>query len=321
MSRRAAQSTPSAPAFDPLRVDLADLIRLQARAAKLPLRRSFRARAALAGQYQSRFRGRGVDYLESRHYLPGDDIRNMDWRVTARTGKAHTKVFQEERERPVVLVIDRNPSMFFATQGALKAVVAARLAALIAWSAVRGGDRIGGFVYGGSGHHELKPGGGRRGAMRLLRQLAQWLDPSTQAAAAATIEPLSDALERLRHVARPGTLVVLISDFYAQHEALERPLSRLRQHNDVIAWQVLDPIEASGLPQGVYPVSDGEHNRLLRLQSAQDLDLHQQQLASAYNTAPEILRRHGCACLRLLTSDDPVTMMSRSLHQLNGQTR
>ncbi len=116
-------------------------MRLSARNIKLDSR--LYAIAETAGNRQSRFRGRGIDFQESRNYQPGDDIRTMDWRVTARTGRPHTKVFQEERERPIIIVIDCNPSMFFGTRVAFKAVIAARLAALIAWAAIRNGDRIG----------------------------------------------------------------------------------------------------------------------------------------------------------------------------------
>jgi uncharacterized protein (DUF58 family) len=149
--------------------------RLQARELRLDSRRP--ARSAITGGHASRFRGRGMDYLESRAYQPGDDIRSMDWRVTARTNHAHVKLYQEERERPVVVMIDLGPGMFFATQGVFKSVVAARAAALIGWAAIQNGDRIGAFLFNG-GHHELRPLGGQRGVMRLIRQLVTATDPA-----------------------------------------------------------------------------------------------------------------------------------------------
>jgi len=125
LTGRYSQSTQSG---DGIHVSKAELIALEGRCRRRHLPAMRPARSALAGPHESRFRGRGVDYLESRIYMPGDDIRNMDWRVTARTGKAHTKVFQEERERPVIVVVDRNPGMFFATRGQLKTVMAAKIA-------------------------------------------------------------------------------------------------------------------------------------------------------------------------------------------------
>ena len=147
---------------DGIHLTAGDLIALRPRCQSLRLPMRQPAASALAGAYRSRFRGRGVDFLESRNYQPGDDIRNMDWRVTARTGRAHTKVFQEERERPVLVAVDAGPSLFFGTRKRLKSVAAAELAAVISWAAVRRGDRIGGFLFAPGSHRELRPAGGRR---------------------------------------------------------------------------------------------------------------------------------------------------------------
>ncbi|HMB58413.1 MAG TPA: DUF58 domain-containing protein, partial [Xanthomonadales bacterium] len=162
---------------DGIHLTATELIALRPRchALRLPMRQP--AASALAGAYRSRFRGRGVDFVESRNYQPGDDIRNMDWRVTARTGRAHTKVFQEERERPVLIVLDASPSLYFGTRERLKSVAAGQLAASVAWSAVRRGDRIGGFLFAPGKHRELRPAGGRRGPMRVIQSVVDWLQP------------------------------------------------------------------------------------------------------------------------------------------------
>ena len=238
---------------DGIHLSASELIALKPRcnALSLPMHRP--TVSALAGAYRSRFRGRGVDFVESRNYLPGDDIRNMDWRVTARTGKPHTKIFQEERERPVLIVVDASPSLYFGTRTRLKSVAAGQLAAAIAWAAVRRGDRIGAFLFAPDGHRELRPAGGRRGAMRVIQGLVDWLDPET---AHQGHEPLSASLERVRHAVRPGSLVLIISDFFNLDEQCHRHLSRLRQHNDVIGCQVVDPAEEF-LPAGRFPISDG----------------------------------------------------------------
>jgi uncharacterized protein (DUF58 family) len=194
------------PAADPnVQVSTADLIGLRRRAEGLRLTAREPTRSVLAGGHRSPFRGRGMDYQESRHYQPGDDIRNMDWRITARAGRPHVKVYEEERERPVIVLVDLSPSMFFGTRGAFKSVAAARVAALVGWAAIARGDRIGALLFGSSlpvpasrnaspspgtsslaapafrdaspslgvgGHHELQPAGGRRAVMRLIRNLA-----------------------------------------------------------------------------------------------------------------------------------------------------
>ncbi|MFZ3324264.1 MAG: DUF58 domain-containing protein, partial [Usitatibacter sp.] len=140
LRRRIRRSPPATGAAPLARDDLLnpatwactkDLVELQRHAGEIDLAHARSARARLAGDYLSRFRGRGMDYQESRNYQPGDDVRSMDWRVTARTGKPHVKLYREERERPVVLFLDLNPGMFFASRGMLKSVAAARAATLI----------------------------------------------------------------------------------------------------------------------------------------------------------------------------------------------
>ncbi|MGF1528710.1 MAG: DUF58 domain-containing protein, partial [Candidatus Competibacterales bacterium] len=155
-------------------VGVDDLIELRQQAAAAALPRRQMAHSPRAGTVGSRFRGRGMDFQESRVYQPGDDIRTMDWRVTARTGRPHTKLYTEERERPVFCLVDFSPSMFFGSRRMFKSVAAAKLAALIAWATVAGGDRVGGFLFGGGEHLEFPPRGGRRGVLPLLQGLA-WL--------------------------------------------------------------------------------------------------------------------------------------------------
>src|SRR5210317_2233554 len=245
---------------DGIHLSAPELIALKPRCNALSLPMNRPAASSLAGAYRSRFRGRGVDFVESRNYQPGDDIRNMDWRVTARTGRAHTKIFQEERERPVLVVLDASPSLYFGTRKCLKSVAAGQMAAAIAWAAIKRGDRIGGFLFAPDGHRELRPAGGRRGAMRMIQSLVEWLDPASVPQAEA--QPLSTALERVRHAVRPGSLIVVLSDFFTLDEDCNRHLSRLRQHNDVIGCQVLDAAEYE-LPQGRYPITDGENSVIL----------------------------------------------------------
>lgn len=271
--------------------------------------------SALAGAYRSRFRGRGMDFVESRHYLPGDDIRNMDWRVTARTGKAHTKIFQEERERPVLIVIDASSSLYFGTRKRLKSVAAGYLAAAIAWAAVRRGDRIGAFLFAPGKHRELRPAGGRRGAMRVIQGLVEWLNPDSMTTGQ---EPLSVALERVRHAVRPGSLVLVISDFFNLDEHCHRHLSRLRQHNDVIGCQVMDPAEQF-LPAGRFPISDGEHGAMLDTHQTKSRQQFEQMSAAHGEIPRRMFQRHKCGWLVLNTTDDPVDVLGRELQILVGR--
>ena len=301
---------------DGIHLTAAELIALRPRcqALRLPMRQA--AASALAGAYRSRFRGRGVDFLESRNYQPGDDIRNMDWRVTARTGKPHTKVFQEERERPVLVVLDASPSLYFGTRRRLKSVVAGQLAATIAWAAIRRGDRVGGFLFAPGRHREIRPAGGRRGAMRVIQGLVDWLEPQQESN--PVNEPLSTALERVRHAVRPGSLVIVISDFFGMDESCNRHLSRLRQHNDVIGCQVLDAAEYR-LPDGRYPISDGKQATVLDMGRNESRSRYDAMVLKHLDEPRRTFQKHQCGWLVLHTDDDPVDVLGRELRLLVGR--
>ncbi len=304
---------------DGIHLQAEELIALRPRchALRLPMRQP--AASAMAGAYRSRFRGRGMDFVESRNYMPGDDIRNMDWRVTARTGKPHTKIFQEERERPVLIVLDVNPSLFFGTRRMLKSVAAGQMAAAIAWSAVRRGDRIGGFLFAPGAHRELRPAGGRRGAMRMIQGLIDWLNPTAQnARPVVQTEPLSAALERVRHAVRPGSLVIIISDFFSLDEACNRHLSRLRQHNDVIGCQVLDVSEHE-LPRGRYPITDGLDSSVLDTSTGSARQRFETMSSAHLNEPRRLFQKHQCGWIVLHTDDDPVDVLGRELRILVGR--
>ncbi|MGH8041429.1 MAG: DUF58 domain-containing protein [Rudaea sp.] len=247
----------SAGVADGVHVALPELIALRLRA-----RRFVRPAARVAGSHSatraSRFRGRGVDYAESRIYQPGDDIRQMDWRVTARSGKPHTKLFQEEREQSVLLLVDHNPSMRFGTHVRFKSVQAARTAALIAWAAVLGGDRVGVLGFGGGIAAEVKPGGGARGALRVLRALADW-----DAAAGTAHESLAQALQRVHRLARPGSRVIVLSDGFSADADAAGPLALLADHCDVVAIVLSDTLELAAPPPGRYALRAENHRVLL----------------------------------------------------------
>jgi uncharacterized protein (DUF58 family) len=311
-----------------IRIDADDLIALRARATRLRPLRGRVARSALSGSHRSRFRGRGMDYRESRHYQAGDDIRNMDWRITARAGDPHVKVFDEERERPIVVLVDLGPTMQFASRGAFKAVVAARLAALIGWSAVGRGDRIGALIFNG-GHRELVPTGGRRGQMQLIRALAHSgavgardgvpaggampADGRRGTTAATTDEPapgLRPALARLRRVARPGSRVFLISDFYGLDEGAAGHLAQLVRHNDLSALQILDPLEIEPPPPGRYRISDGRRSGLLRIGGGAAREFMAARLAAHQARIRTLIEGAGVGLVQCRTIDDPAACLA-----------
>lgn len=294
-----------------------ELIKLRFAARGISLAPQSPASAATSGAYRSRFRGRGVDYSESRRYQHGDDIRNMDWRVTARTGKAHTKLFQEERERPVIILLDCGSSMFFGTQQSLKSILAARLAATVGWAAVQRGDRIGAFGFSTDRHQELRPVGGRRGALTLIRHMTDWFEPPENANALPVHNPVmsgeafTHALKRLRYVVRPGSLIVMISDFYNINHETRRHLSRLRSHNDLVACQVYDPVEMQPPPAGVYPISNGENTGMLNTRGQHAQQRYQDYINDHFDQLQQLTRQLGIPLQPASTTDDPVRVIKR----------
>ncbi len=233
------------------------------------------------GAYRARSHGRGIEFDETREYHRGDDYRSLDWRVTARTGRMHTKLFHEEREHTLYLVVDAGPSMQFGSQIRYKWVQAARAAALMAWLAMNNGDRVAALVFGdGPRPHYCPPGAGETGVMRLLRLLAGLrLEPGEHEAG------LEEALHLLRRRTRPGSLILLISDFAGLDDPIRRHIAHLARHAEIAAIQVYDPLEADLPPPGLYPVSDGNEQALLdsadptsRLAYAREFQTRQERL-------------------------------------------
>ena len=213
----------------PTSVSLGELIALKPAGEMIKLSTP-RIRAVAAGGHLSPFKGRGVEFDESRPYQEGDDLRTIDWRVTARTGKPHTKVFREERNRPVILWLDLRASMMFATRGAFKSVVAARSAALIAWSAIANGDQLGGLVFSESGHEELRPRLGHRAALRLLQLIAA--DPAWRGADDAADVVQTTFLKAFENLHRYDPQYKFFSWIYriAVNESINHNKRRYRMH-------------------------------------------------------------------------------------------
>ena len=283
------------------RPELDALLRLRAHAHLFDLRAGRRAPDPLSGARPSRYRARGMEYAESRAYLPGDEIRNMDWRVTARTGRPHTKLFQEERERPVMLAVDFGPSMFFGTRLAFKSVVAAHAAALVAWVALRHGDHVGAVITAPDREVEIRAAGGRRGVLRVLRALHAHSE-LPEAPGRGGAGRLVELLTRARRVSRSGSLVVVLSDFYGLDEHAEAALALLRSRCDLVGGQVVDPLERSAPPPGRYAVSDGQSTAVLDSTSRTFREAHRQRFDARAERVREAFSRLG-APLRTLSTD------------------
>lgn len=280
-------------------VHLKTLVDLAQKAAVLNLRPE-QIRSGQSGGYLSRFKGRGMEFEESRLYQPGDDIRSMDWKVTARTGKAHTKVFREERERPVFISVDYRSTMAFATRGVFKSVQAARLAALLAWAANQHGDRIGGQIFSDKACLELKPQNGKHAVLRLFNALVRPL------ANGESDMTLAQALARLAQHARPGSRVYIISDFRGMDDKAETHLSKLARHCEVVLIHVYDQLESHLPAKGRYRFTDQVRDVVIDSGDKQRILGYQQRFQQRKQALQRLCQRPGLTLLDCSTGEDPL---------------
>ncbi|WP_133407527.1 DUF58 domain-containing protein [Parashewanella tropica] len=234
-----------------------------------------RARAALAGHRSSNIKGRGMEFAEVRHYQQGDDVRSIDWRVTARTGKPHTKLFVEERERPILLFVDFSHSQFFGSQLLLQSVQTAHIAATLGWQAIQHGDRLGALVATETEHVELKPKSRRHGILQLISTLNELHQHQLDNIDDEDYQPdhVFNACMRLKRLAKPGSLVWIVSDGQNFTPECVAPLTELKRHCEVKAFLVTDPLRTGELPlpkQFSLPIKQGKHKTVLTRHSYQE---------------------------------------------------
>ena len=277
------------------------LIKLAKPAASLKLFQS-RIRAPQSGGYVSRTKGRGMEFDEVRLYQPGDDIRSIDWRVTARTGKTHTKLFREERERPIFISVDYRASMQFATRGVFKSVQAAKLAGLLAWIAERHGDRIGGQIFTDTSCRELKPQNGKQAVLHFFNALIK------KEAKQAPIN-LEQVMGRLSHHVKPGSLVYIISDFRGMNPTIENYLAKLARHCDVIMILVYDPLESHLPAKGRYRFTDNTADVVVDTGDKQRVLNYQQKFQQHCADLQTLTNKLNIRLLRCASNEDPVQVL------------
>lgn len=248
--------------------DLPSLLRLRFIARGLKLFANNPTRSLLTGSERTRFRGRGVDFEEVRLYQPGDDIRSIDWRVTARTQVPHTKVFREERERPVFMVADQRSSMFFGSQQCFKSVLGAYIAAVLAWAALQNSDRVGGLVVGDYAQRDVRPRRSKHAVLELLHQLQEFNRQLVAPVAARTPISLLQMLTDTRRLVKPGCAIFIISDFHDFNTACEQQLFELARHTDVTLIHLFDPLEQQLASSTSLTISNGERRCVLPAQDA-----------------------------------------------------
>ncbi|NSZ66942.1 DUF58 domain-containing protein (plasmid) [Agrobacterium tumefaciens] len=242
------------------------LVALEGRARDLSFVQRSRSHQQLAGRMQSSMRGRGLTFEELRDYLPGDDIRSIDWRVTARTSKPAVRVYSEEKERPALIVVDQRINMFFGSRRAMKSVTAAEAAILCAWRILGSGDRVGGFVFNDSDSDDVRPHRSREAVTSLASKIAnQNAKLNAGFDAKPSPEALDAVLQRVAGIAHHDHLIVVISDFDGHSAQTRDTLLRLSSRNDVICILIYDPFLLDLPTSGDIVVSGGTLQAELQL--------------------------------------------------------
>ncbi|AYC33488.1 DUF58 domain-containing protein [Pseudomonas cavernae] len=306
------QILPSQPG---VRVNLAELIEMRHRVREVQLFSTPSRRSPLIGLHHSKLRGRGVDFDQVRVYQAGDDVRTIDWRVTARTQEPHTKLFHEERERPIYIMVEQSQRLFFGSGQVFKSVLAAQAAALIGWAALGHNDRIGGLVFGDVEQHEVKPRRSKQSLLQLLNRLAR-TNQALHSELQANREAFSLALRRAREVLRPGSLVIVLCDERALTDSTEQQLTLLAQRTDLLLLPLSDPLDHALPAAGLLSFSE----RGAEL----ELDTHNSELRQAYRSLGEarearwqrLAQKLGVPLLALSTQ---VEMVEQLRDYLNAQ--
>ncbi|QQD17387.1 DUF58 domain-containing protein [Spongiibacter nanhainus] len=283
--------------------------RFAARRLRLQQRRHY---SRQSGQHPAPFKGRGLAFNHVREYQGGDEIRHIDWRVTARTTQAHTKIFEEEKERPIVLCLDQSQSMFFGSRHCFKSVLACHCAALLAWSALDSSDRVGGLIFDNDNHREIRPRRNQRAVLHFLHSAAEFNQRLNAKRQEPPQLPFATALEELRRITRPGSSVFVLSDFQRYDDNAERQLHLLARHNDVIAAVISDPLERELPGKGQYPISDGEHRLSLSV-TPKLQQRYRQQAQQRIDALQHSLRRGGIHYLALSTNQALTETLDREL--------
>ncbi|TYL79776.1 DUF58 domain-containing protein [Bradyrhizobium cytisi] len=240
-------------------VSLDDLIALEYRGRKVSFLPRQPVHSLLSGRFASRMRGRGLNFEEIRDYRAGDDVRSIDWKVTARLQKPHIRVFNEERDRQTILVVDQRLSMFFGSRLAMKSVTAAQAAAIGAWRVLGVGDRIGAIIFGDRDLVEVNPRRSRANVLQIFSAIVaqnQALGVGRGLVSAPAM--LNTALEHALRRALHDTVVVIISDFDGADDATRKKIGAMALHNDVVALLVHDPLQSDLPPSASMTVTDGE---------------------------------------------------------------
>lgn len=280
------------------------------------------AKSVLNGRHASRIRGRGLNFEELRTYLPGDDIRSIDWKVTARTGEPHVRVYSEERDRPALLLVDQRQSMFFGSRLNMKSVTAAETAALAAFRILDVGDRIGGIVFNDSGMTEIKPQRSGRALNALLAAIADKnLALRADAPPPSKPSPLNAPIQAAARIARHDHLIIIISDFDGIDKRTEQLVSTLARHNDVVAVLTEDPVAREPPKDMRLVASDGRLQMTIDTRSGATLAKLQETTGQRLENILSWRQRLGIPVLPISSGEETVIQLRRLMGRLPDRGR
>ncbi len=304
------------------RVDLQGLIHLRYQSSHLSLGSQRKAYSALSGHYSSPLKGRGLNFDEVRPYQPGDDIRNIDWNVTARTDKVHTKVFHEERERPVFIIVDLSSSMYFGSRHCLKSVTAAKAAALFAWAGADNNNRIGGLVFNETSHMEMRPKGGHRGVLQFLKLLADFHNNQSKNNKTVPESQNTELLfARIQKVINPGSIVLLATDFNQINESCLTRIRYIARHNDLLITHIYDDLEAQLPPPGRYGITNGSQQQSIDTHDDSLRESFHQLFQKKHDDIEQFCMKNRVHLINLATQDNVADQFLASLGKDRGVRR
>jgi len=293
------------------------MIRIRYKAADFSFKPVQPVNSILSGRYASRLRGRGLNFEELRRYHPGDDIRSMDWKVTARTRTPHVRVYTEEKDRSVLLIVDQRLNMFFGTRQRMKSVTALELAALGAWRALDSGDRVGMVGFNDDALVEIKPQRSQKTVMSMFHALIELNHKlSVKSSIARQPQQLNDALLAASQMVSHDALVVIISDFYGVNEQTQKLVAQLARHNDILGMLVHDPVRINPIDQNIH-VSDGVLQFPLMLKNKKT----RQAITEDYLREQELIKtylRQLSAPLLMISNEGDVVDQVRKLLGISG---
>lgn len=292
-----------------INLTLAELIFLQNYISSNMINTKKNVRSILSGQKVSKLKGKGIDFEEVREYVFGDDIKAIDWNITARTGRVHTKIYKEERERPILLVVDLSSSMRFASKKAFKSIIAAHFATLLAKLATLHKDKVGGVIYSGKNHLELRPKANNPGVQSLIKNLYflhEEMDLEEDENA------MNFSLRRLKNFVYSGSLVIIISDFNKFDNHTQTLCQQIGKHNDIALVFIYDEIEKKAPKSGHYLISNGINNKIFDTTNKNIRKTYEKLFNDKFNFIKKFAYDNKYLFVPLATNDDLIATLNNN---------